>query len=281
MRNRYSRDSVNTVLLQRGFVPKYAGDHGQLLLPAGLTEADWDLPVHQVSQLREMFGKESFRKVARRLTGAKDTPVPIPDLASMAGESVDKYLEFLSDLAVVQLDGGSVRFTGSADNIGPTLEWFVADLCETSLLGSAEWGVQLEGLPAGGDYDVLAWLSSTLVYIETKSSTPFAVEENELRQFLLRAADLAPDICVLLIDTADRRGLSDLVARLVQCSRFTVPGWPKLTPLPGSPLGIAELAPGLFFGSPRTFVTGSKPSILTQLRRCLQHYHTRVKVRTA
>ena len=37
---------------------------------------------------------------------------------------------------------------------------------------------------------------------------------------------------------------------------------------------------GVNFGWFRTYVTNSHPSILTQLRRCLQHYHARVRGRS-
>jgi hypothetical protein len=33
----------------------------------------------------------------------------------------------------------------------------------------------------------------------------------------------------------------------------------------------------VYFGWPGVHVVNSKPSIVTQLRRCLQHYHAKVK----
>jgi hypothetical protein len=277
MHDRYGSESVDTALRRRGFSPTYAGDHGQLLLPVGLAEADWVIPVYQVGQFAELFGKNSFRKVARRLTAARGEPVSIPSLQAIAGRNVAEYLAFLVDLNVVNVEDDWVRLVTGVDNIGPTLEWYIADACERQLPGSAEWSVHLEGLPAGGDYDVLAWFSPILVYIEAKSSRPHDISDGQLRRFLQRSSELAPDIALLLLDTDD--GLEEFVNRLVGLSRFTVPNWPKLTPLPGSPIGLAPQPdfPGVFFGSPRTYVTNSEPSIITQLQRCLQHYHRRVR----
>jgi hypothetical protein len=175
------------------------------------------------------------------------------------------------------VDGGVV-LSRQIDNIGTTLEWYVAQLCQRELGGSATWSVQLDGLPTGGDFDVLAWLDPLLLYIETKSGNPNEIDESQLRNFLQRSNELAPDLAILLVDT--HHGLSDLLDRLTAAM---VPAMRKAGRAgedwqPERPFIRPQLEyPGVAFGFSRIYVTNSKPSMLTQLRRCLQHYHARVK----
>src|SRR5947209_2244916 len=96
-----------------------------------------------------------------------------------------------------------VCFRVSPASVRPTLEWYVAEICKRELAGDAEWAVQLEHLPVGGDFDVLGWLAPTLLCVELKSGQPSDVSEFELRNFLQRDQELAPDLSILLIDTDD------------------------------------------------------------------------------
>jgi len=49
----------------------------------------------------------------------------------------------------------------------------------------------------------LAGLSPTLLYVETKSSRPEEIEDTEIKHFLQRGVELAPDLAILLVDTDD------------------------------------------------------------------------------
>ncbi|MDP9355833.1 MAG: hypothetical protein M3R02_11255 [Chloroflexota bacterium] len=160
----------------------------------------------------------------------------------------------------------------------------MAQLCTwAELRGHAERGVKLADLPrTGGDYDVLAWLAPTLLYIECKAKHQEQVGEDELRQFLQRHVELAPDLSVLLVDTADdlaflRDRFNGILRPVLQAESqpdiLVVGAHPAsdlLAPKPDH-LGIS------FSASVRVHVTNSAPSILTQLRRCLQHYHAAVR----
>ncbi len=165
-----------------------------------------------------------------------------------------------------------MRLTRPVDNIGPSLEHYVAQLCIRELRGSAEWGVTLEGLPrAGGDYDVLAWLDPSLVYIECKTAYLEQISEEELRHFLQRGAELAPDLAILLLDTdLDPRGFVE--GKLNPILRGAL-GWTK----PEGPIFAQQDYPGVFFGHRWVYVTTSHKAIVRQLRRCLQHYYARVR----
>ena len=82
------------------------------------------------------------------------------ELSKIAPVRADDYVGFLVDLGVAELADGQVTVTRPISNIGPTLEWYVADTCQRDFDGSAEWSVTLSGVRFG-DYDVLAWLPPT------------------------------------------------------------------------------------------------------------------------
>src|SRR5262249_19836949 len=141
----------------------------------------------------------------------------LDDLGKIAGAKASEYVERLASLGVVEMVAGGVRLARHIDNIGPSLEFYVAVVCMEELGGTAIWGVKLEGLPAGGDYDVLASLPPVLVYVELKTSEPAAVKDDELRCFLQRSEELSPDLAILLIDTD--RPLDNVVGRLNEIMR--------------------------------------------------------------
>lgn len=131
----------------------------------------------------------------------------------------------------------------------------------------------------GGDYDVLAWLAPLLVYVELKSSRPSAITEGEIANFLERGQELAPDLAIFLVDTRD-----DLAELLMRFSQIMTAAKGKADGKPEESRRVDHLwirpqaeYPGLSFGYWRFYVTNSSPNILKQLRRCLQHYHARVK----
>ncbi len=269
-------DQLETTLRRRGHLPIERGIITDTLVPfeAGYNELPWDR-----QRYLDLFGKASFRKVVRKLIAGRNQPVPIAQLQAIAGIAAEDYINLLGLLGVAERLTDSVRLSSHVDNIGPTLEWYVAQICRRELHGSAEWSVKLEGLPTGGDYDVLAWLDPLLMYVETKSAAPAEVTESQLKNFLQRTEELAPDLAVLLVDTSD--DLADLRERLLQAmlpvmrkaSRIEDPNLRPDRPF----IRSQEDFPGISFGYRRIYVTNSKPAILTQLRRCLQHYHIHVK----
>jgi hypothetical protein len=264
-------DSVLAVLRRRGQVPILKAKLTDLLIP--LERQDPVMTGDDFKRFLVLFGRQSFRKTVRRLLSAHGGAVPVGVLESIAGDRAGEYLEFLASIGVARRNAdGTTGMTRAIDNIGPTLEWYVAELCERELDGDAEWAVQLENLPVGGDFDVLAWLAPTLLSVELKSGQPPEIPDSELRNFLQRDQELAPDMSVLLIDTDNAAGVQALVQRM---NDFVMPlvGAPNSQPT----FNAQRDFPGVVFGWRRVYVTGSHPSIITQLRRALQHYHARVK----
>ena len=86
-------------------------------------------------------------------------------------------------------------------SFGPTLEWYVAELLKREFGAEALWGVKFRRPKVGGDYDVLAKLDGSLLYVEVKSSPPKQITDSEMTAFLDRVEDLSPEFSVFLMDT--------------------------------------------------------------------------------
>jgi hypothetical protein len=109
-----------------------------------------------------------------------------------------------------------------------------------------------------------------MVYIECKSGKPGNIAENHIREFLQRTVELAPDLAIFLIDTFD--DLDPIVDQ-------------KMNPILREVLSIdtpdrvihpVEDYAGIRFGFRNIYLTGSRTSIIAQLRRCLQHFYAHV-----
>lgn len=274
----FGPDPVEAVLKRRGWAIEARGNLSGVLLPLERYPA---LSGEQCNEFRRLFAHSSFRKLARRLTsgGGRAT---VEQLARIAGDDAGQYIDFLVQLGVAKRSRSEVELTRKIDNIGQTLEWYIADVCQREFDGSAEWSAKLSDFRYG-DCDVLAWLPPNLIYIETKSSEPSEVGNSELKHFLQRGVDLSPELAILLIDTGNDLEKAGLLGRLFEvmvapvrlASGITDRGWrpekPFIAPQPGYP--------GVNFGYFRFYVTNSKPTIKTQLSRCLRHYNTAVKGR--
>jgi hypothetical protein len=137
----------------------------------------------------------------------------------------------------------------------------------------------LADLPtAGGDYDVLAWLEPSMVYIECKTSDPRNITTEQIRHFMIRSIALAPDVAILLVDTDD--SVEEVVTTKVEsvirrAMKREVPDPDDTYP----PDLTVSSYPGIHsvFVYPTVYVTGPKPSIETQIARCLKHFYSHIR----
>jgi hypothetical protein len=275
---------IHKELIHRGYeIASTSPTKGLIFNP---TDTEHDLIETLYLSMRE----ESFRKTLRQILGSASESnirkIQRKKLEPTARSSLEKHLEILKSLRCVIINNEEVICQVKADNLGPTLEWYVSELVERRLHGSAEWGVHLRGLPSeasGGDYDVLAILGSKLLYIETKSSPPHNIKEGEIRQFLQRSVELAPELGILLIDT--EKPLDKLLWKITEIiissqtdswRRDRGPGWKAEKPFICSQadLGFETIN----YGHKNIFVINSKPNILEQISRCLRlHHHSAIK----
>jgi hypothetical protein len=264
-------EPVETELFRRGFVIARVGRQArQSQVLSDPTDVGMGVPEPSLEAALE---SRAFRALVQRLMRAPRGAVAHDEIDRIAGRKAADYLKLLERIHAVSLSADGITYLLPIDNLGPTFESHVARVCRDELGAASAWGVELEDMPIGGDYDVLAWLPPALLYIETKTSRQTEINESELRHFLQRSADLAPEIAVLLVDTRD--DLQPLVDRLNDimgpaisgADGGTAPQPPVMNPQQG----------GFYFGYGRYYVVNTEPAIARNLRRCIRYYHTRVK----
>jgi hypothetical protein len=172
------------------------------------------------------------------------------------------YLNYLNDIRLI--NEGDAGFTLShrpITSFGPTLEWYVAELLRREFGAEALWGVKFRRPNVGGDYDVLAKLDGSLLYIEVKSSPPKQVTDSEVVAFLDRVQDLSPEFSVFLMDT-ELRMKDKLVPMFEQA----------LAKRHVQPPAVVRIERELFGVRDRLFIVNAKESISRNLEKAISRY---------
>ena len=86
-------------------------------------------------------------------------------------------------------------------SFGETLEWFVAEIFKREFSTEAIWGIRFKRPKVGGDYDIIAKVDGSILYMEVKSSPPKQIYQNEIAAFFDRVTDLSPEISIFFVDT--------------------------------------------------------------------------------
>jgi hypothetical protein len=192
----------------------------------------------------------------------------LEDLLRYCSErSADDYLRFLVRAGVV-LPISQSRFRlkdTRVSSFGETLEWFVCQILGKEFYLPSLWGFRVKRNRGGGDFDVVALMEGSLVYIETKSSPPKHIEQRDIQAFFDRLQVLAPDIAIFLDDTQLR--MKDKIAIMFEkeLQRRFGSSWRE-----GHPLN--RLRRETFGIEDRLFITNSDPDLIANLGFCLGRY---------
>jgi hypothetical protein len=228
------------------------------------------------------FGDNTVRKVVRAILNKSRT---MADLKAICGD--EAKLQGL----LAYLEAGGVAIRDSAgwakgpscrdiDNTGTTLEWYVAEWFRHELQVPARHGVKLEEVHGGGDLDVVAFINDIRVLVECKTGKPDALSETDIRWFLQRALEFAPEIAVLLMDTESP------ITRPVQLVAEVIAEMNWLEAHPDATESPAEVRtgivptpevpgfPGLFCCARNVFLTGVTDSIDASLSAVLRCYYS-------
>jgi hypothetical protein len=212
----------------------------------------------------DRFGQNTFRKLLGHIY--THSPAPREDLERMCSNTVvlNEHFEFMQDQELAEEAGGMWRKAARyqhVNNIGRTLEWYVAEWFKSELAAPARYGVRVDDLAEGGDLDVVAFVNNLRVWVECKSGrdTP----DDQLRLFLQRNRDFSPDIAVLLIDTEGN------VGRYIEALNNMREGADALEP--------QDERGSLYWGMRNVYVVNTRKSIAGSLATVLRLYHARVK----
>ncbi len=248
------------MLRRRGLVPYRENPVQHLLFPPALREKEKE-------RFYELFKKYSFRLFLREVLSRQGSFRISEVVRFSSAETGKKYLQSLIDLGVVESAGGhSYRlFPLHTASLGPTLEWFLAEILRKEFYCPALYGLRCKGTRFGGDYDVVASLEGRLLYLEAKSSPPKNIEGDEVHEFFSRLEDLIPQVALFFVDTELR--LTDKIVPIFETERLAQrdPGngpWPPLV----------KIADEIFFAPPGIYILNSKRSISRNLAMCFQHH---------
>lgn len=274
---------VDASLRQRGFVIAARGDYAQTIAPAGMQPSgmlssgacmpDWDSDFYR--SMSKISQRKMFRFMLAHPQGVSE--VDLSNALQQESTTIHKRVLHLEKAGVIrECDRNRWCLSRAIDNFGPTYERYVKSVFEKEFRWSAEWGIKLEDFK-DGDFDVLATIASTLCYVECKTSRPEDVSDTQLRFFLQRSQDLAPEITVLLLDTEDPldKPLKQLenILTVIRRKSLAEPSWKPDKPFFRVPARFA----GVHFGWRRIFVTNAKPGVVHNLRLCLKFYWTWLK----
>jgi hypothetical protein len=217
----------------------------------------------------DLFKKYSFRLFLREILIRKGKFRVAEVVRFSTPETGRKYLHFLIDLGLAEPLGNStyrLRHLSPA-SLGPTLEWFMAEVLRREFACPALYGLRCKGSRYGGDYDVVALLEGRLVYMEVKSSPPKNIEGGEVQAFLTRLKDLLPHLALFFVDTELR--LKDKIVPFFE-TELLAQGFRDN----GSPPAIQRIGDEIFFIPPRIYILSSKRSIAKNIGTCFRNHFT-------
>lgn len=214
----------------------------------------------------DIFGDTTFRKLLRHIFYHKSCALDDLKRICSSEQKLNRVLTFMAENALIVREG-NLCYKGpnykEVDNIGPTLEWYVAEWFRAWLQVPARHGVAIKDVADGGDLDVVAFVDGIRVMVECKSGSPTQIGENDIKLFLQRAADFNPEIAVLLIDTE-----SQIDQQVEMINRFRAGGEP-LTP--------QDERRNLYWGARHIYTLNSKVSIADALSAVLRLYYSKIR----
>ena len=233
--------SLETILKRRGFRVYKREPADNLLVP--------DDPFRD--SFFEKLHKYSFRLLLRDVIKHQDRFTLEQVTRYSTARVIRSYLGYLRDIRLIEEGAaGYVLSPRPVTSFGPTLEWYIAELLKREFGAEVFWGVKFKRPKVGGDYDVLAKLDGSLLYVEVKSSPPKQVMASEIAAFLDRVEDLAPETAVFLMDT-ELRMKDKLVPMFEQ----------ELGKRNSDPPPVMRLERELFHVQERIFIVNAKESI--------------------
>jgi len=245
--------SLETILKRRGFRVYKKEPTDDLLLPGEPFRGSFF----------DMLHKYSFRLLLRDVIKHQDR-FTFEEVTRYSTSRVTRsYLNYLNDIRLIKEGAaGYILLHRPITSFGPTLEWYIAELLKREFGAEVLWGVKFKRPKVGGDYDVLAKLDGSLLYVEVKSSPPKQVMVSEVAAFLDRVADLVPETAVFLMDT-ELRMKDKLVPMFEQeLAKRSI----------GSPPAVVRIERELFAVRDRLFIVNAKESIGRNLEKVIARY---------
>ena len=174
-------------------------------------------------------------------------------------EITSQYIDFLLKANLTESTAKGYRLKKRPiKSFGETLEWFIARLIEKEFESETIWGVKFKRPKVGGDYDLIAKIDSSILYMEIKSSPPKQIYDKEIAAFLNRIEDLSPEVSIFFMDTELR--MKDKIVPMFEA---------ELQRHYKKSVSVERIVKELFHINKKIFIINSKDSITANIRTVL------------
>ena len=247
--------SLDVLLKRRGFRIYKKEPSEDLILPAKEFQQGF----------YEVMKKYSFRLFLRDVIKHQDF-FRIENVTRYATSEVTRdYVEYLRKIGLAEKVSDGFRLSlRPIKSFGETLEWFVSETFKVEFAAEAIWGIKFKRPRVGGDYDLIAKVDGTIVYMEIKSSPPKQIYQREITAFFDRLSDLLSGIGIFFVDTELR--MKDKIVPMFE---------EELKVRYGSPPKIIRMEKELFQIDDKIFIINAKDSIAANLEKVLSWYFRR------
>jgi hypothetical protein len=244
--------SLDVLLKRRGFRIYKKEPSEDLILPAKEFQKDF----------YEVMKKYSFRLFLRDVIKHQDF-FRIENVTRYATSEVTRdYVEYLRKIGLAEKVSDGFRLSlRPIKSFGETLEWFVSETFKVEFVAEAIWGIKFKRPKVGGDYDLIAKVDGTILYMEIKSSPPKQIYQKEITAFFDRLSDLLPEIGIFFVDTELR--MKDKIVPMFEEGlgvRYVHP--PKIT----------RMEKELFQIEDKIFIINAKDNVAANIEKVLTWY---------
>ena len=244
--------SLDVLLKRRGFKVYKKEPSEDLLLPEK----------KYINIFYEKLKKYSFRLFLRDVIKHQNF-FTIDKVARYATKEVtSQYIDFLLKANLTESTAKGYRLKKRPiKSFGETLEWFIARLIEKEFESETIWGVKFKRPKVGGDYDLIAKIDSSILYMEIKSSPPKQIYDKEIAAFLNRVEDLSPEVSIFFMDTELR--MKDKIVPMFEA---------ELQRHYKKSVSVERIVKELFHINKKIFIINSKDSITANIGTVLSFY---------
>jgi len=211
----------------------------------------------------EKLKRYSFRLFLRDVIKHQDFFTLVKVTRYSTENVTQRYIDYLLRTGIIETFRSGYRTKKRPiKSFGETLEWFIAKLIEREFEAEVLWGVKFKRPKVGGDYDIIAKIESSIIYMEIKSSPPKQIHDKEITAFLDRVEDLSPAISIFLVDTELR--MKDKIVPMFEAElqrRYTKPAL------------VERMERELFHIDRKIFIINSKENIKSNIGNVLSFWN--------
>ncbi len=231
-----------------------------------------------IDEYYRLLHRYSFRLFIRDVIKYQNRFSPRDVTRYATGKVTEDYIRHLAGTGLLKEKDGHYSLLKPVRSFGPTLEWFVAEIFRKEFSVEAIWGIKFKRPLVGGDYDLIAKMDGSVLYMEIKSSPPKQICSKEVSAFFDRVFDLCPEIAVFFVDTELRMEdkivpmFGEELRRRVQDKGLSTP---HLITDTGGPAPVERIEKELFHIQNKIFIINAKENIAGNIEKVINCFFRR------